>query len=76
MDGIDARNFQKRSNTELWIPNRVLMVSALLAMSSKIGQIQIVRRATRITGARDVIADAALGWAFRKSCSGFMKPQY
>ena len=56
------------------MPSLVLIVSALFAMSSRIGQMQIVSRATRMTGASDVMADDALGWALRKFCSGLMKP--
>jgi hypothetical protein len=39
------------------------MVSALLAITSKIGQIAIVKSATRMTGASDVMAEAAFGFA-------------
>jgi len=35
----------------------------------------MVRRATRITGASDVIADAVFGWALRNFCNGLMKPE-
>ena len=68
------RNFQNRSRTELWIPNRVLIVSALLAMTSRIGQMAIVKPATSTTGASDVIACAASGCFSIKSRSSFTKP--
>ena len=68
------RNFQNRSKTELWIPNRVLIVSALLAMTSRMGQIAIVKPATSTTGASDVIACAASGCFSIKSRRGSTKP--
>lgn len=45
------------------MPSRVLIVSALLAMSSRIGQIDSVSDATKTTGPSEVIVDAASGCA-------------
>jgi hypothetical protein len=56
-----SRNFQNRSKTELCIPNLVTIVSALLAIRSRIGQMAIVRPATRMTGTNEVTNRAVLG---------------
>ena len=61
--GSHSQNFQNRSITELWIPLLVTILSALLAIANKMGQIAIVSKATRITGAREDIAEEALGLA-------------
>lgn len=58
---LHSRNFQNRSKTELWMPSLVLIVSALFAMTSKIGQIAMVRPATRKTGTSEVITCAVSG---------------
>lgn len=50
------------------------MVWALLAIASKMGQIAMVSNATRMTGARDVMVDAAFGFAFSQSSSCGIKP--
>ncbi len=71
----NAQNFQNRSSTELCTPSFVWIVSTLFAINKRIGHIQMVRRATRITGASDVIADAVFGWALRNFCNGLMKPE-
>jgi hypothetical protein len=71
---IYLQNFQNLSKTLLCIPSRVTIVSALLAMTSKMGQMAIVSRATRITGTREVIADAAFGFASSQSRNCGKKP--
>jgi hypothetical protein len=43
-------------------------------MARRMGQMAIVNRATRITGAKEVIVDAAFGFAFNQSSSGGRKP--
>jgi hypothetical protein len=50
------------------------MVSALFAMTNRIGHIQSVKLATSMTGAREVIADAVFGLLARKSDKGLMNP--
>ena len=54
------------------MPSRVLIVSALFAMTSRIGQMAIVRPATRKTGTRDVMTDAVSGFASMKFRKGVM----
>jgi hypothetical protein len=50
------------------------MVSALFAMTSKIGQIAMVNPATSKTGTSEVITLAVFGWLLTKFCSGLMNP--
>lgn len=52
----------------------VTMVWALLATASKMGQMAIVSSATRITGANDVMVEAAFGLASSQACNAGMKP--
>lgn len=54
--------------TELWIPLLVTMLSALFATANKIGQMAMVSRATRMTGANDDIAEDALGFESSHFC--------
>ena len=56
--------------TELWISFLVTIVWALFATTSRMGQIAIVSRAIRMTGAREVIDLAALGLASSHVLSG------
>jgi hypothetical protein len=58
--------------TELWIPLLVTIESALFAMAKRMGQIDIVRRATRMTGAKDDMAEDALGLASSQLCKAGM----
>ncbi len=50
------------------------MVSALFAMTSKIGQIAIVRPATKSTGTKEVITLAVSGYLAMKSSTGLKNP--
>ena len=68
----DVQNFQKRSNTELWMPKRVTMCSVRFARTSRMGQIAIVKSATRMTGASDVMALEAFGFLASQAASGGM----
>lgn len=70
----DSQNFQNRSKTLLCTPNLVIIVSALLAITNKMGHIASVSSATKMTGAREVMAEAALGLLSRNALRGFMKP--
>ena len=60
--------------TELWISFLVTIVCALLATTRRIGQIAIVSRATKMTGARDVIVSAEFGFAASHFWRGGRKP--
>lgn len=71
---INLQNFQNLSKTLLCTPNLVIIISALLAITNKIGHIASVSNATKMTGAREVRAEAALGLLERNVCRGFMKP--
>ena len=73
-DSGDSQNFQNLSKTELCTASLVFIVSALFAITSKIGQMHNVRLATRMTGASELMAAATLGSFARKSCSGLMNP--
>ena len=52
------------------MPNLVTICSVLFANTSKMGQIEIVSKATRMTGASDVIALEALGFFASQFASG------
>lgn len=71
----DIRNFQNLSRTLLWMPSLVTIVSALLAMTSRIGQIEIVSKATRMTGTKAVTAVAVSGLAVTQAARAGMKPE-
>lgn len=71
---INLQNFQNLSKTLLCTPNLVIIISALLAITNKIGHIASVSNATKMTGAREVRAEAALGLLERNVWRGFMKP--
>lgn len=70
----NSQNFQNLSKTLLCTPNLVIIVSALLAITNKIGHIASVSNATKMTGAREVMAEAAFGLLDRNVWRGFMKP--
>lgn len=70
----NSQNFQNLSKTLLCTPNLVIIVSALLAITNKIGHMASVSKATKMTGAREVRAEAALGLLDRNAWRGFMKP--
>ena len=55
------------------MPRRVTMCSVLLAKTSKMGQMAIVSNATRMTGARDVMALDAFGFFASQLANGGMK---
>lgn len=46
----------------------------MLATASRMGQMAMVRSATKMTGAREVIVDAAFGLAFNHFSNGGRKP--
>lgn len=70
----NSQNFQNLSKTLLCTPNLVIIVSALLAITNKIGHIASVSNATKMTGAREVMAEAAFGLLDKNVWRGFMKP--